>query len=229
MASTIGELCDKALAYLLTISVGNKDATYTPSGSLKSGTVLKTYSFSVTVPAVNASTSTTATLNIATSESIPSAYLTAVTNAKITSDWNAYKTSYIYPKITSKTHISLSSLFQFLYLFRYFVDKKFCLFTDIYTKSSVWLYNTSTVTYSPSTMDMSATTINATSMSNYMKILISEIVNRDTLKTLAATSSTNCSSSSSSSSSCSSSSCSSSSCSCSSSSSSLFIAYFNLG
>ena len=70
MASTISELCDKALAYLLTISVGNKGTAYSPTGSLKAGTVLKTYSFGVQVPAVNAATSTTAKINISESTTL---------------------------------------------------------------------------------------------------------------------------------------------------------------
>ena len=41
MAKTVEELCSKALEYLLSVSVGNKNATYAPTGSLKSGTVLK--------------------------------------------------------------------------------------------------------------------------------------------------------------------------------------------
>lgn len=229
MIASVAELCDKALEYLLSISVGNKNATYSPSGSLKSGTVLKTYSFSIATPDVNTSVARTSTMSISTNESIPSAYLTAVDNAKITSDWNSYKTNYIYTKISSNTRISLSSMFLFLYLFRYFVDKKFCLFTDIYTQSSVWLYNTGTVTYSPGDMSLNLNSLDSSAMNTYMTTLINEITSRDTLKTLKASSSNNSCSSSSCSSSCSSSSSSSSCSSSSSSSSSLFIAYFNIG
>lgn len=229
MIQTILELCDKAQEYLLTINVGNKNKTYTPTGTLKSGGVLKTYSFSYTAPGVNEPVTKTSTMTISTSGNIPNNYLTSVSTNKMIQDWEDYRDNHILTKINSETYISLSSMFYFLYLFRYFIDKKFCMFTDIYGKSYVWLYNTSTVTYSPSDMNLEDKVLSATDMDTYISTLISEIANRDTLQTLVASTSSNSCSSSSSSSSCSSSSSSSSCSSSSSSSSSLFIAYFNIG
>ena len=220
MISTIGELCNKALEYLLSINVSNKNTTYSPTGSLKAGTVLKTYNFAIKTPSVNGQVSRTSTMSITTNENIPTQYLTSVSNATITSHWNSYVQSYIYTKLSPDTYVSVSSMFLFLYLFRYFVDKRFCLFTDIYTKSSVWLYNTGNVTYSPSSMELNKNVLDATTMNKYMTTLIEEIASRDTIKTLKASSTSN---------SCSSSSCSSSCSSSSSSSSSLFIVYFNIG
>ena len=220
MISNIEELCNKALDYLLSINVGNKGKTYTPSGTLKSGGLLKEYNFTIYTPGVNTQVSRISTISISTNENIPSTYLKSVDNTKITSDWNSYRNNYIYTKLTPTTHISVSSMFLFLYLFRYFVDKKFCMFTDIYTKSSIWLYNTSDVTYSPSTMSLDNNILDISTMNAYMNTLINEITSRDTLKVLKASSSNN---------SCSSSSCSSSCSSSSSSSSSLFVAYFNIG
>ena len=220
MIKSVEELCNKALEYLLSISVGNKNMTYTPSDSLKSGGLLKTYNFNIYTPGASTRVSRTSTMSISTNENIPSAYLTSVDNNKITTDWNNYRNTYIYPKLSPDTHVSVSSMFLFLYYFRYFVDKKFCLFTDIYTKASVWLYNTSNVTYTPTNLSLGANTLDVYMMNSYMNTLIKEITTRDTLKTLKASSSSN---------SCSSSSCSSSCSSSSSSSSSLFVAYFNIG
>ena len=228
MKSTIAELCNRAQEYLLSIKVQNKNAAYNPKSTLKAGGSLKTFYYKIQCPDKNKAVTQTAQINVFTNENIPASYIAAVTDAKIISDWVAYRDKYIYTRIQSSTYISLSSMFLFLYLFRYFVDKKFCLFTDIYTMNSDWLYNTAAVTYNPSGMNINLGELDAAAMDSYMDTLITEIATRENLKTLVASSSHSSSSSSSSSSSCSSS-CSSSSCSCSSSSSSLFIAYFNLG
>ena len=239
MILTLAELCDKAANYLQSIKIGNKNTTYSPEGSLKAGTTLKTYSFNIQCPAYIDSTNPaaytgkvtrTVQLNIKTNENIPSVYLKAVSDSGIVADWNDFKDRYIYSKLNSNTYVSLSSMFLFLYLFRYFVDTRFCQFTDIYTKSSVWLYKTGSVAYAPSNLGLAGNSvIDKAIMDTYINTLVSEIVQRDTLKTLKASSSSNSCSSSSSSSSCSSSSSSSSRTSSSSSSSSLFIAYFNMG
>lgn len=227
MISTVSELCDKALEYILSVPVKNKNVAYTPSGTLKKGAHIKTFSFNITCPGINQSVTKTANLYVDTGEDIPSAYLAAASTDKIKADWNDYKNKYILTKLTSDTYVSISSLFAFLYLFRFFIDKKFCLFTDIYTLQNVWLYNTGTIS-APQNMNIDISQLNMTNMNSYMSTLINQIMNRDNLKVLKAASSTNSCSSSSCSSSCSSSSSSSSS-SCSSSSSSLFIAFFNIG
>ena len=229
--NSIEELCDKALEYILSITIGNKNKNYNPpnDSSLKKGAVLKTYNFNIVTPAVNTKVTQTSTISISTSENIPSIYLNAITEEKITSDWEQYRDEYIYTKLNKDEYVSVSSMFLFLYLFRYFIDKKLCMFTDIYSQSSVWLYNTEDVVYSPNNMILGPDSLDQHAMNNYMNTLINEIVERDTLKVLKASSSSNSCSSSSSSSSCSSSSCSSSSSSSSCSSSSIFIAYFNIG
>lgn len=228
MISTVSELCDKALEYILTIPAKNKNAAYTPSGTLKKGNTLKTYNFGITCPDVNKSVSKTASVFIETGEDIPAAFLAAIIADEIKSDWDTYKNQYILTRLTSNTPVSISSLFLFLYLFRYFLDNKFTLFTDIYAKQSVWLYNTGTIAAPPQGMNIDIEQINMTNMSSYMSALVGQIIAGKNFKTLEAASSTNSCSSSSCSSSCSSSSSSSSS-SCSSSSSSLFIAFFNIG
>lgn len=228
MKTTISELCDKALEHILSIDIKNKDVAYSPSDSLKNGNTIKTFNFNITVPDINQSVTKNATIDIKTNETIPEEYLKATSNSNIETDWNNYKTKYIYNKLNSERIISVSSMFEFLYLFRYFIDMKFSQFTDIYGQSNVWLYNTADVTYSPSFSNENVNVLDIATTQKYMDILISEISARKTLKVLNASSSTSSCSSSSCSSSCSSSS-SSSSCSCSSSSSSLFIAYFNLG
>lgn len=231
MISTIGELCDAALSYLLMVNVGNKYKRYMPTGSLDTGTCLKQWTYKLRVPAENGYVDTEASIGVHTSESIPESYLNKVTDSKITDDWNKYKKMYIYSKINQDTYISTSSMFYFIYLFRYFIDKHFKMFTDIYGKSFVWLYNTANdVTYSPTNLSLKENETTVSSIEKYVDILIDEVASRETIQTLQASTSFNSCSSSSSSSSCSSSS-SSSSCSSSSSSSSssLFIAYFNLG
>lgn len=229
MLSTIGDLCDAALQYLLLVSIGNKYKRYAPNGSLKNGYTLKQWNYNLTVPADNRHINTSANVSVRTAETIPDQYLTEVSNAKITSDWDTYKKKNIYPKLNADMHISTSSMFYFIYLFRYFVDRHFKMFTDIYGQSCVWLYNTGNVTYSPTDMDIREKEISVSAIEKYVDTLIDEVVSRDTIQTLQASTSFNSCSSSSSSSSCSSSSSSSSCSSSSSSSSSLFIAYFNLG
>ena len=228
MISTVSELCDKALEYILTVPAKNKNAAYTPSGTLKNGATLKTYNFGITCPDVNQSVSKTASLFIKTGEDIPAAFLSAASTDKIKSDWNTYKNQYILTRLTSNTQISVSSLFLFLYLFRYFLDNKFALFTDIYAMQSAWLYNTGGIPTPPQGMNIDIEQLNMTNLNSYMSALVGQIIAGNNFKTLKAASSTNSCSSSSCSSSCSSSSSSSSS-SCSSSSSSLFIAFFNIG
>ena len=229
MLSAVGDLCDAALQYLLLVHIENRYKRYIPNASLAKGYVLKKWDYNITVPADNRHINTTANIAVKTNDSIPNQYLTEVSNAKITSDWNAYKEKYIYPKINADLHISTSSMFYFIYLFRYFVDQHFKMFTDIYGQSCVWLYNTGTVTYSPIDMDIHEKEVTASSVEKYVDTLVNEVMARDTIQTLKASTSFNSCSSSSSSSSCSSSSSSSSCSSSSSSSSSLFIAYFNLG
>lgn len=230
MISTIGELCDAALSYLITIDVGNKYRTYTPKGSLQQGTTIKKWDYPIRVPAYNGHADINTSILVKTIEPIPNEYLTSVTNEKITSDWNEYRNKYIFPKIHADVYISVSSMFYFIYLLRHFIDKRFKMFTDIYGMTSVWLYNTqSSVSYSPTDILLNDDEINDSMIDKYVDALIEEVVSRDTIKTLQASTSFNSCSSSSSSSSCSSSSSSSSCSSSSSSSSSLFIAYFNLG
>lgn len=167
---------------------------------------------------------------IKTNEDIPKEYIKPVSNDDIVKTWKDYAEQYIYTKLDGTTFVSITSLFTFLYLFRYFVDTHFCQFSDIYTKTSVWLYKTGVAEYNPTNMVISSENLmDKTMMDAYISTLVTEIVSRDTHKVLGAAASTNSCSSSSSSSSCSSSSCSSSCSSSSSSSSSLFIAYFNLG
>lgn len=228
MLSTIDDLCDAALAYLLTISLGNKYKRYSPAGSLQSGAVLKKWEYNLQVPAQDGYANTKANVIVNTTESIPEKYLIQISDSTIEKDWNQYKEKYIYPKLSGDTYISTSSMFYFIYLFRYFVDKHCKMFTDIYGQSFVWLYNTETVTYSPADMTIKENETNVSTIEKYVNVLIDEIVARDTIQTLHASTSFNSCSSSSSSSSCSSSSSSSSCSSSSSSSSSLFIAYFNL-
>lgn len=229
MISTVGELCDQALIYLDSISTGNKNSAYTPSEHLKAGGVLKTYTFTITCPDINKSTTKTSSLYIKTSEDIPQAYLKSYSSTQLMADWNLYRDEKIFSQLSSSTFVSVSSLFHFLYLFRFFVDHKFCQFTDIYTKSKIWLYNTSNGIPNPELFQpISERTLSKETLDSYISALIKEIINRNSLKTLKASSSSNSCSSSSSSSSCSSSSSSSSCSSSSSSSSSLFIAYFNL-
>lgn len=230
MISTIGELCDAALNYLITINVGNKYKTYTPEGSLRPGTIIKKWDYVMRVPTYNSCRDVNTNISVQTVEPIPNEYLASVTNQKIADDWNEYKHQYILPKINSDVYISVSSMFYFIYLLRHFIDKRFKLFTDIYGITSVWLYNTqSSISYSPANILLNDNEINDSVVDKYVNALINEVVSRDTLKTLQASTSFNSCSSSSSSSSCSSSSSSSSCSSSSSSSSSLFIAYFNLG
>lgn len=262
MNLTVEELCNKAGKYLRSIKVGNKDRSYTPTGSLQNGAIINTYNFTVKCPSVrdtyiigdaegNITQDTsstkynppgredgvvdigfeenTVTFTLKTSENIPDEYLVGVGDGEILKDWQNFRDNHIYTKLNSKAYVSISSMFTFLYLLRYFVDQRFCQFTDIYTKSKIWLYKTGTVVYSPSNIDLSKKVLDKSTMDSYINTLVTEIVSRDTLRALKASSSSNSCSSSSSSSSCSSSS-SSSSCSSSSSSSSssLFIAYFNL-
>jgi hypothetical protein len=229
MLSTIGDLCDTALEYLLTVPIGNHYKRYVPTGTLRNGGTLKNWTYHIRVPAYNTHVDTTASVSVYTSESIPEKYLAKVTDSKITEDWNSYKKNYIYPKVPANTYISTSSMFGFIYLFRYFVDKHLKMFTDIYGKSYVWLYDTENVTYSPTDIKMTQDKTDVSTIEKYVDTLIDEVVTRDTIQTLHASTSFNSCSSSSSSSSCSSSSSSSSCSSSSSSSSSLFIAYFNLG
>ena len=47
MILTLTQLCDKAANYLQSIKIGNKNANYMPNNSLKAGTTLKTYSFTI--------------------------------------------------------------------------------------------------------------------------------------------------------------------------------------
>jgi hypothetical protein len=220
MINSIEELCDKALEYILSISIGNKGKRYTPTGNLSSTstTNLKDYNCNIQYPGVNSVNTKTATFSIRTSGTIPEKYLKSVTNTQIKTEWNAYRDSYIYKIISPDNYVSVSSMILFLYYFRYFVDKKFCMFTDIYASSSVWLYNTEKVTYAPKNILLNGDfTLTTSEINNYMNILIDEITSGDTLKVLnASTSCSSCSSSSSSSS---------SSCSC----SSAFIIYFNIG
>lgn len=181
-------------------------------------------------PTITSAKIRTIRMYIKTNEDIPIEYLRSTSDFNILQDWSEYKKQFIYTKIDSDAYVGVSSLFVFLYLFRYFVDSRFCQFSDIYTQSNVWLYNTGSVDYDPAEMLLASNSIiDKTLMDTYINTLVTEIVNRDTHKVLGAAASTNSCSSSSSSSSCSSSSSSSSCSSSSSSSSSLFIAYFNLG
>lgn len=251
MILTIAELCDKAGKYLQSINIGNKNSNYVPDNTLKNGNTVKTYDFTVFTPSVanyypkdtiinkpdeeikpTLTTQKRRTIHmyIKTNEDIPVEYLTGVSNLNILQDWNEYKKQFIYTKISSDTYVGMSSLMVFLYYFRYFVDIRFCQFSDIYTQSNIWLYKTGSAKYEPTEMLLAEDNIiDKTLMDAYIDTLVTEIVNRDTHKVLGAAASTNSCSSSSSSSSCSSSSSSSSCSSSSSSSSSLFIAYFNLG
>lgn len=229
MISTTGDLCDAALKYLTSIKVGNKNRKYIPTGTLQEGANLKSWEYALRVPAENGCADTTASVVIQTSQAISNDYLKEVRNSRIKSDWNNFRDKYIYTKLNKDDYISTSSMFYFIYLFRYFTDKHFKMFTDIYGKSFVWLYNTGMITYSPKDINIKETQTTVASIDKYVDALIDEIVSRDTIQTLQASTSFNSCSSSSSSSSCSSSSSSSSCSSSSSSSSSLFIAYFNLG
>lgn len=252
MILTVSELCDKAAKYLQSVSIGNKNSNYEPADSLKNGNVIKTYNFQVETPDVAnyypknskinlteqeaeklisiGTKKRTIKINIKTDENISEEYLNSISNNGIVQDWNNYVNEFVYSRINSKAYVGMSSLFLFLYLFRYFVDARFCQFSDIYTKAHVWLYKTGNVKYNPDNMVLADNSIiDKTLMDAYINTLVKEIVNRDTHKILGAAASTNSCSSSSSSSSCSSSSSSSSCSSSSSSSSSLFIAYFNLG
>lgn len=252
MILTVAELCDKAARYLQSILVGNKNYTYNPADSLKNGGIIKAYDFNITCPdysryytrgtrlgiteeevkklITDGKKVRTVKMYIKTNEDIPEEYIKPVSNNDIVTSWNNYKEQYIYTKLDSKAYVSVTSLFTFLYLFRYFVDTHFCQFSDIYTKTHVWLYKTGVVKYNPANMTLSKNNLmDKTMMDVYINTLVTEIVSRDTHKVLGAAASTNSCSSSSSSSSCSSSSSSSSCSSSSSSSSSLFIAYFNLG
>ena len=252
MILTVSELCDKAAKYLQSVSIGNKNSNYEPTDSLKSGNVIKTYNFQVETPDVAkywpknsrlnlteqeaakqisiGTKSRTIKINIKTTEDIPEEYLKSVSNNGIVQDWDKYVNEFIYSKINSEAYVGVSSLFLFLYLFRYFIDTRFCQFSDIYTKAHIWLYKTGDAEYNPDNMILASNSIiDKTLIDSYINTLVTEIVNRDTHKVLGAAASTNSCSSSSSSSSCSSSSSSSSCSSSSSSSSSLFIAYFNLG
>lgn len=253
MILTVAELCDKAAQYLQSISVGNKNYSYTPTDSLKNGGIIKTYNFDIQCPdyctyydkgteflgmseeevqkliTIGYKT-VTINMNIKTNEDIPEEYLKPVSNDDIKQDWDTYKQQCIYTKLNSTAYVGVTSLFVFLYLFRYFVDIRFCQFSDIYTKTHIWLYKTGDLEYNPASMELASKSfIDKSMMDAYINTLIEEIVNRDTHRVLGAATSTNSCSSSSSSSSCSSSSSSSSCSSSSSSSSSLFIAYFNLG
>ena len=250
MILTIAELCDKAARYLQSITVGNKNNIYTPAEALKNGGTIKTYDFEIKCPdnceyypegtRIGAPEDTikktlgyknrTVKMYIKTNEDIGEEYLKAVSNSDIATDWNSYKNQYVYSKINSEAHVSVTSLFLFLYLFRYFIDTRFHQFSDIYTNTNIWLYKTGNIKYNPADMLLAGESfIDKSMMDSYINTLISEVVNRDTHTVLGAAASTNSCSSSSSSSSCSSSSSSSSCSSSSSSSSSLFIAYFNLG
>ena len=207
MISTIGELCDAALNYLITINAGNKYKTYTPEGSLRPGTIMKKWDYVMRVPTYNSCRDVNTNISVQTVESIPNEYLASVTNQKIADDWNKYKHQYIFPKINSDVYISVSSMFYFIYLLRHFIDKRFKLFTDIYGITSVWLYNTqSSISYSPANILLNDNEINDSVVDKYVNALINEVISRDTLKTLQASTSFNSCSSSSSSSSCSSSS-----------------------
>jgi hypothetical protein len=143
----IYELYNEVLAYLLKIPTGNKSAAYTPSGSLVNGATLKSwttkiqYCPSATMGSITAYSNVTQVVK--TSEDIPAAYKTQATDARITSDWTAFKNAYMSKMFNSENTLSLSSIFVFIYLVRCFIDARFTLFTDVYHTSYVWLYNTS--------------------------------------------------------------------------------------
>ena len=83
MISSIAELCDKALEYILSVPAQNRDYDYTPKGSLKKDTVLKTYTFDIFC---GGSTNRKSTMYIKTNEVIPARYTNRASDEKITND-----------------------------------------------------------------------------------------------------------------------------------------------
>lgn len=233
-------LYSKALTYLLSIQVGNKNKKYIPTGNLVKDSVIKTVTYAIKSGVKvehhyneddgarvmnNTNMDQSANITIKTREEIPLEFLNSITNDNIVNDWNSYKVNYIEPRIGNKKYVGISEVCLFLYLFKYFVDKKFKQFSDSFTKNFVWLYNSNSVAYSPTDLTVVPAEMTDSIASDYITALVQETVRSDFLSILAASAAASSSSSSSCSSSCSSSSCSSS---CSSSSSSVFIAYFNI-
>lgn len=159
----ISNLCNEILTYIVTASksLGNKDKQYSPSGNLKSGTTLKTYSKEVTYcprkaggtgkaggrhagPPPMIKYKATITHTIKSNESIPSAYTASVTEDRIKSDWNTFKNTYVTTMLKTDEVVTVSAVLTLLYLVRCFMDSRFKLFTDTYHDSYVWLYDTST-------------------------------------------------------------------------------------
>lgn len=178
----ITDLCNAALVYIISINIGNKSGNYTPSGSLANNTTLKTFSRDIVYcpgySSGNSSTYERITQTVISDESIGSEYLKKATNDKITSDWNAFKNEYILPTLKDKK-ISLSSIFVFIYLIRCFIDTRFKLFTDIYNKKQVWLYNTNTLEMKNYQVDTSILqTLEKDNLNNIISALAESTINR---------------------------------------------------
>jgi hypothetical protein len=143
----ISDLYNEVLVYLLSIKPKNLDAAYTPTGTLANGGTLSTNTWYIHYSPDYTSSSAyrKVTLTVSTNETIPAKYTKATTTAAITSDWNNFKNTYMDKMLNANSTITLTSVFIFIYLVRCFVDSKFCLFTDTYNKSKVWLYNTENV------------------------------------------------------------------------------------
>ena len=192
---TIAELCNQVLTYIQSINIGNKSGYYTPTGSLVAGTTLKTYSKGVKhCPTLhrkeNYSQTTTVYHNIKTNENIGSVYRTQVTNDRIKNDWISFKDTYISKMLNVNDTISISSMFVLIYLIRCFIDTRFMLFTDVYHKNYIWLYNTSTsVNYNVDTTII-PTNFNdfsgLTNLNNIISIFSNEVASRQHIHILKA-------------------------------------------
>ena len=197
----INELYNEVLSYLLKIPTGNKSAAYTPTGSLVNGATLKSWTTQIQYCPSATTGSIVAYANVAqvvkTSEDIPAEYKAQANDSRITSDWTAFKNSYMSKMLNNERTLSLSSIFIFIYLVRCFIDARFTLFTDVYHTSYVWLYNTSSsVDYRVNSSVIASKFTNgygktdgASNLNTIINAFASEISDRRSFKILSSTAS----------------------------------------
>ena len=178
----LSDLCKAVETYLTSITIGNKSGTYTPVDHLVNGAVLKTFSTSITYCPVaqiaNNTRTETVTQTVKTNESIPSNYLAKADNARITTDWNNFKKTYISKMLNANETMSISSVIMFIYLVRCFIDGRFKLFTDVYHGTCVWLYDTNTTVDYKVDSNLKVTDFSAISETDNLNSIIAALANQ---------------------------------------------------